>query len=349
MSRVESPAKLAQITRPSSDAPIALGRVLPLSPELQAIAADLLQGLQYCFVAAAAHPEVRLPFGSLEESFQDAIGLRPAEQRWVYHSRARRIAMAPASVRQATFGRYGRLAAEDFVLEGLASVCRDVPGREPVARRRRRTALTATLSRATLALYITEVSCLNRTADAPGEEIAIGGLALDSGGGVARVGRFLVRDDFENGVRKEYGVPGRKFCEFRVPATMGDEPLTYGAAAFLEVADRAGFYESLAGAWAKASPILRHAVEARIAGAQAATISRAAGWVVERFVRWLGEEFRDDVLPPGLAFARLDGRLTGGGGNVAGRTEVAGTPGEFIFAGQRGRYRIGGQWRVSCA
>jgi hypothetical protein len=341
--------RLDRITRSSNDNPIALGRAVPLGAELQAIATDVLQGLQYSFVAAAAHPEVRLPFGGLEEAFQDAIALRPVEQRWVYHSRARRIAMAPAAVRQVAFGRYGRLGTEEFAYVGLAIACRHLPAQRPGMWRMRTAELTATRarepdapatsrpSRTTLALYITEVSCLDRMAEAPrGEEITIGGLALDAGGGVTKVGRFLVRDDFEHGVRKEYGVPGRKFCEFHVPETLGDHPLTYGAAAFLDVADRAGFSESLAGAWAKASPILRHAVETRIAGAEAATISQAAGWVVERFVRWLGEEFHDDVFPPGLAFAGLH----------AG-SEVTGALGQLTFAGRRGRYRVGGQWRVS--
>ncbi|MGH7579883.1 MAG: hypothetical protein ACREM9_06905 [Gemmatimonadales bacterium] len=332
--------------------PIALGRVPPLGSDLEAIAADILHGLQYSFISAAAHPEIRLPFGSLEETFQDAIGLRPAEQRWVYHSRARRIAMAPPAIRQRAFGRYGLFGAEEFACGGLAIAYQHLSAERHVGRRVWRAKrspgqgpvsgdLTSSHpSRRTLALYITEVSCLDRTDEATkGEEIAIGGLALDPLGGVVRVGRFLVRDDFEHGVRKEYGVPGRKFCEFRVPDSLGDQPVTYGAAAFLEVADRAGFSESLAGAWAKASPILRHAVETRIAGARAATISRAAGWVVERFVRWLGEEFQDEVLPPGLAFAGLDARLA----------TVAGDLGQFTFAGQRGRYRVGGQWRVSCA
>jgi hypothetical protein len=339
--------------------PIALGRVLPLGSELEAIATDILQGLQYSFVAAAAHPNIRLPFGSLEESFQDAISLRPAEQRWNYHSRARRIAMAPAEVRQATFGRYGQLGAEEFALGGLAIAWQTLRAERPVKSRRRAAGLGAMpagapapvaaptrSSRTTLALYITDVTCLDRAAPAAKvEEIAVGGLALDASGRVAKVGRFLVRDDFENGVRKEYGVPGRKFCEFHLPETLGDQPLTYGAAAFLEVADRAGFSECLAGAWAKASPILQHAVETRIAGAQAATISRAAGWMVERFVRWLREEFDEDVFSPGLAFAGLyAGLATGNGGS---RSEVTGALGQFTCAGPRGRYRVGGQWRMT--
>ncbi len=338
--------------------PIALGRVLPLGPELEAVATDVLQGIQYSFASAAAHPDVRLPFGSLEEAFQDAIALRPAEQRWLYHSRARRIAMAPAAVRQAAFGRYGLFGAEEFACGGLVIAYRHLSAERPAARRLRSVGRNATPAPApvapaaarpshrTLALYITEVSCLDRTAESPrGEEIAIGGLALDACGGAATVGRFLVRDDFEHGVRKEYGVPGRKFCEFLIPETLGDQPLTFGAAAFLEVADRAGFCESLAGAWAKASPILRHAVETRIAGAQAGTISRAAGWVIERFVQWLGDEFHDDVFPPGLAFAGLHAGLAAGDGGS--RSEVAGTPGQFTFASHRRRYRVGGQWRVA--
>jgi hypothetical protein len=345
-----------EFTMPPS---IALGRVLPLDATLETVATDVLQGLQYSFVSAAAHPEVRLPFGSLEEAFQDAVAQRPAEQRWVYHSRARRIAMAPAAVRQAKFGHYGLFGAEEFACGGLAIAYRHLSADRP-GRRVRSAKLSAVsgsgpaapapirTSRSTLALYITDVSCLDRSAEAqPREAIAIGGLALDAAGGVARVGRFMVRDDFENGVRKEYGVPGRKFCEFPIPETLGDHPLIYGAAAFLEVADRAGFCEGLAGAWAKASPILQHAVETRIAGAQAATISRAAGWVVERFVRWLDEEFQDDVFPPGLAFAGLDAGLAVGHGATG--SEVTGAMGQFTFTGQRGRYRVGGQWRVSCA
>jgi hypothetical protein len=82
-------------------------------------------------------------------------------------------------------------------------------------------------------------------------------------------------------------------------------------------------------------------VETRIARAQAATISRAGGWVIERFVRWLGDEFEDDLFPPGLAFAGMSARSAG-----AGSGDITGVPGEFTFQGQQGQYRVGGQWRV---
>jgi hypothetical protein len=360
MPRAECTARLDRITPPSGDTAIALGRVLPLGPELKAVATDVLQGLQYSFVAAAAHPAVRLPFGSLEESFQAVIALRPADQRWGYHARARQLAMASAETRQAVFGRYGKISAEEFARVGLAIACRYLRVQwhtSPGARTAASSAPPAVAPtsppttrspRTTLTLHITDVSCLDRAAEEPrGEEIAVGGLALDASGGIASVGRFLVRDDFENGVRKEYGFPGRKLCEFHIPETLGSHPLTYGAATFLEVADRAGLTECLAGAFAKASPILRHAVETRVAGVEAASISQAAGYVIARFVRWLGKEFQDDLLPPGLAFAGLHAGLDPANG--ASRSEFNGAPGQFTFAGPRGRYRVGGQWRVSRA
>jgi hypothetical protein len=363
MPRAECTARLDRIAPPSGDPAIAIGRVLPLGPDLKAVAADVLQGLQYSFVAAAAHPAVRLPFGSLEESFQDAIALRPADRRWGYHARARQLAMAPVETRQAVFGRYGRITAEEFARVGLAIACRYLRVQWHTSRGARSPMIaaptnlaptnlaptsppTARSLRTTLTLYITDVSCLDRTAEEPrGEEISVGGLALDAGGGIASVGRFLVRDDFENGVRKEYGFPGRKLCEFHVPEPLGSRPVTFGAATFLEVADRAGITECLARAFAKASPILRHAVETRVADVQAVSISQAAGYVIERFVRWLGREFQDDLLPPGLAFAGLHAGLDPAIG--ASRSELNGAPGQFTFAGPRGRYRVGGQWRVS--
>jgi hypothetical protein len=327
---------------------IALRQVQPLDSELKAIATDVLQGLQYSFVAAAAHPAIRLPFGSLEEAFQDSIALRPAEQRWIYHSRARRFAMLPGPALEAAFGRFGRLPAEEFAHVGLADAFRHLPSRGrssrprlalvPAARPSSLEPEVAPASGKTLALYITDVSCLDRTGEEPlGKEIAVAGLAIEPSGRLAKVGRFLVPEDVEHGVGKVYGRPGRKFCEFALPERLGREPMVYGAAAFLEVADRAGFSEALAGAWAKASPILKEAVEVGMAGAKATTVSRAAGYVVERFVQWLGEEFHEDLFPPGLAFAAA----------AEGRGETGRTAAELTFAGRGGRYRVEGQWRVS--
>ncbi len=328
------------------DRPIGLGRVPPLDRELESVAADMLQGLQYSFVAAAAHPEIRLPFGGLEEAFQGLIGQRPPDQRWAYHSRARRIAMTPAEVRQSAFGRYAQFGAQEFAIGGLAIACRHLNA-ERIARRRWRRGRQApppdlraagTRRDTTLALYITEVTRLDRRASPPGgDDLAMGGLALDANGDVATIGRFPVGHDLDLRAGAAHGAPGRKFCEFHIRDALDAEQLTYGAAAFLEVGDGdgMGFAESLAGAWGTASPILREMVETGIPCALSTTVSRAAGWVLERFVRWRGDEFGDDVLPPGLAFA-----------GVHPRGESSGASCRLTFAGRRGRYRVGGQWRM---
>lgn len=319
-----------------------------MGPDLEAIASDVLQGLQYSFVSAAAHPEIRLPFGSLEEAFQDAIGLRHPEQRWIYHSRARRLVLAPAATRQTAFGRYGLFGAEEFACGGLDIAYRHLAAERPSGRRlslaRRPPAPepevpAARPSRRTLALCLTDVACMDRPAGGSGDEIAIAGLALDPAGGAVKLDRFTARADLEPGMRKAYGAHGRRFCEFRLPELTSDQPVTYGAAVFLDVADRAGFSEALAGAWVKASPILQHAVESRFGGDSAGVVARVAGAVLERFVRWLGTEFQDDVLPPSVAYAGMHGGVPSG----------AGTPGWLAFGGPRGRFHIGGHWRIVTA
>ena len=327
-------------------------RTFSPAEEVEAIAADLLQGLQYSLVSAAAHPEIRLPFGSLEEAFQEAIGVRPAEQRWIYHAKARRIALGSPAVRQAAFGRYGMFGAEEFACGGLEIVHRHFSEQRSILRSRRMMTASSSArhhqpvpaSSRTLSLHITDIGCIDRAAHArPGDEIAVSGLAIDPDGGVTRVPRLVVRDDFENGVRKEYGVPGRRFCEFPVPETPDARPRVYAAAAFLEVADRAGVAERLAVAWGRATPVLRRAMEVGGPALQAAPIARMSAWLLDHFVRWLRETFEDDVIPPGLAFAGVQASPVRPLGTA--RREIAGASEQFTFAGRRGRYRIGGQWR----
>ena len=361
MPRAQRQAMLDPVVRSSRDTPIGLGTVVPLGTELRGTATDLLHGMQYSFLSAAVHPDIRFPFGSLEEAFQDAIALRPAEQRWVYHLRAREISGAPLEARQAAFGRYGAIRVDEFGHMGLAVATERLPAPRPGPRGIRSASFAGTplqrgadvpatsgAPRMTLALYITEVGCLDQTTrdGSRGEEITMGGLALDAGGDITKVGRFLVRDDFENGMRKDYGIPGRKFCEFAVPEASGNHHRTYGVAAFLAAGDRAGFAESMTGAWAKAGPILRRAVEIRMADVHSATISQVMGQVVEQFVQWLMEAFQDDVFLPGLAFAGLHPGLAESE-QGAGRSDIIGAPGQFTFAGHRGRYRVSGQWRVT--
>src|SRR5262249_8512614 len=67
-----------------------------------------------------------------------------------------------------------------------------------------------------LSFYITKVRCVDETNPEFGgdDEIHMGGLAIDKLGNVAKVGPFMVRDDFEDGVVKDYGSPGKEFVKF---------------------------------------------------------------------------------------------------------------------------------------
>ncbi len=348
MSRAERAATLDRMVRSSRDTPVTLGRVPPLGTELRSVATDILHGLQYSFLAAAAHPEIRFPFGSLEEAFQGAIALRPAERRWVYHARARHVARSPIEARQAGFGRYGTLGVEEFGRVGLAAASEWLAAFRLDPRRIRLASLRGSppaggpgspaapgARRASLAFYITEVGCLSQTMSeaSRGEEVHLGGLAVDADGGIARIGQFLVRDDFETGQLKDYGIPGRKLCDFGVSL---DQAGAYGVVALLQVGDRAGFYQGLCEAWSKADPVFRRAVETHAARVHAPPISQVVGRVVEQFVQWLTEAFHEEGFPPGLGIASLPG-----GG------EPTGGAGEFRFADHRGCYRVRGQWRVS--
>jgi hypothetical protein len=351
MPRARRQARLDPVVRPARDTAAGFGAVVPGGAELRGVAADLLHGLQYSFLAAAMHPDIRFPFGSLEEAFQGTIALRPAEQRWIYHVRARQFAGASPVARQAAFGRYGAFDVEEFGRVGLATVSEHLPALRLEPRRIRPgtfwgihlpggTEIPPAVGSAltTAALYITEVGCLDQAVPAVprGEKVAIGGLAIDPAGGITQVDQFLVREDFETGMRKDYGIPGRKFCEFYVSQAPASRTLDCGVAAFLAAGDRAGFSQSLTGAWVKAGPIFRKALETGVAGAHEATIPQLVGQVIERFMRWLAEAFQDDVLPPGLEFARLESG-----------SAVTGGPGQLTFAGERGRYRVDTRWRVA--
>jgi hypothetical protein len=72
MPRARRQARLDPVVRPARDTAAGFGAVVPGGAELRGVAADLLHGLQYSFLAAAMHPDIRFPCGSLEEAFRSA-------------------------------------------------------------------------------------------------------------------------------------------------------------------------------------------------------------------------------------------------------------------------------------
>src|SRR5262245_6343960 len=100
---------MKEVAMPSPNELISFGIEPPGDKEVRRIAQDVLQGLQYSFLAAAAQQDAPFPAASVEENFRKAILTRPAERRALYRARATSLADAPAPTRAVLFGRYGVL------------------------------------------------------------------------------------------------------------------------------------------------------------------------------------------------------------------------------------------------
>ena len=173
----------------------------------------------------------------------------------------------------------------------------------------------------------------------------MGGLAIDESGNTSKIGPFLVRDDFEDGTIKAYGLPGKEFCGF--DATKGtDWPKTYVAVVVVAEEDWGGFADGLAKAWATAAPMIKKKVqegveniaEPFIGDFLAEWLGKIVAWVVDNFVGWLIDLFADDIFKPGIAIGGLHTSVGLVYRNFAGWQNFASPPGKFTFVGHGGKY-----------
>ena len=95
--------------------------------ELQKIAQDALQGLQYAFLTVAASQDKPFAAGSVEESFRRAVLSRKPERRLAYQAKAAEVAGRTLVERQALFGRHGALAFSDYTTLGFAGALAKLP------------------------------------------------------------------------------------------------------------------------------------------------------------------------------------------------------------------------------
>ena len=95
--------------------------------ELQKIAQDALQGLQYAFLTVAARPDKPFAAGSVEEAFRRALLSRKPERRSAYQAKAAEVAGRTLAERQALFGRHGALAFGDYTALGFAGALAKLP------------------------------------------------------------------------------------------------------------------------------------------------------------------------------------------------------------------------------
>lgn len=116
---------LAEAVRPKRTGPesyVTQG-VEPLeNSELLKVANDVLQGLEYSYVAVAADPASDVADGSVEADFKASLQAMSDERRARAQQAAAPLASADQQVRQRLFGRWGQFSPSDVRASGLAGL-----------------------------------------------------------------------------------------------------------------------------------------------------------------------------------------------------------------------------------
>jgi hypothetical protein len=101
--------------------PVTLREEPPANAELRKIADDVLNSLKYSFAVSAANPEAPAK-GRTDVLFQTFQKTRKPERRTAYQKTAQESLRASVAVRQATFGRYGKVEPEQYLKVGSEGV-----------------------------------------------------------------------------------------------------------------------------------------------------------------------------------------------------------------------------------
>ena len=300
--------------------------------ELQKIAEDVLQGLQYSFLAAANRQDKPFAQDSVEESFRLAIATLKPEKRLGYQSIARAIAAQPTAERQLSFGRYASLSLDDYAQQGFTAT------RLPALQLNSAKLLDAVIQIETLPLtqnivsavaepipiqavsggtsqakvksvgfHITEVKCVDETdelgSEAGRDEIQIGGMVIDETGNVFKIKSFDVKDkegDFEEKDNPvvSYPLPGKTFYQFDTTKT-SFWPKNYAAILYLAEIDWGGFADFLTDAWEKAAPEIKRRIEEALTaagGGIGGAIGAIIGKVLGKFLGWVLDKLVDWII-----------------------------------------------------
>jgi len=94
----------------------------PDNSEIRKITNDLLQAAQYSFASVAANPDQSFRANTLEETFQQGFKGMNAVKVQGIKTKAVQLVKAAPELRTIMFGRYGRLASEEFTKVGFDAV-----------------------------------------------------------------------------------------------------------------------------------------------------------------------------------------------------------------------------------
>lgn len=159
------------------------------------------------------------------------------------------------------------------------------------------------------------IHCIDETnPEWPGsDEIAIGGVAVHTSGGVTKIGSKTYEDFDDN--NKEWFSPHWTFASFEKPKPKSGEWLydTYGVMVALAEVDAGGFGKFLDKIYGKVQEKVMAAIAVAVAagatpfvGPYVGAIAGAvAAWVVDKLIEWFISWFGDDPFP--VKFATLTG------------------------------------------
>lgn len=102
----------------------------PENSELRKVAEDVLQSAMYTFAAVAADPATSVQPNSLASTFRNYLQEMKDDRRTKFQTRAQELVKMPEAGRQAVFGRYGAMDAEDMLAKGFENAETGLPALE---------------------------------------------------------------------------------------------------------------------------------------------------------------------------------------------------------------------------
>jgi hypothetical protein len=269
--------------------PVLVEPAMPSTPELRAVAEDVLAAFRYAFTVAAAH-DVAQAVGDVDKPMSEFLKSRSASSRGRYRQIATALLASPAPIRAMHFGRYAAVEPKEYLTLGSEKVrSQVVPLQvEPTAVRPSLRALGHRLARVDeiaphllinqkvlaaagqnikikldpdlvaglafkkMRLFIKSVTCLEETSGVfeGSDEINMGGTVTDPFGNTSQVGEFVVSSDFDEGEVVNFGT-SKTFAAWNLATASTGFPYVYGAVIALGEKDDGGFWKFLQELWAK--------------------------------------------------------------------------------------------------
>ena len=319
---------LDPINLPEPTATDTSGAPMPENSEIEKIAKDVLQSVQYSFASVAANLDLAARADTLEETFQQALKRMEVTKLEQVQTKAVELVSAAPALRKTTFGRYGELDSKEFVSigfdradEGLAPLAID---QKLLGMLTESAAESQVLSKIVgsvtdeLGLYITRIKCVDETNPERfgHDEIAIAGVWVDEKGNSEKILESYVGGGFDDGDEKNYS-PNWQYHSFTIPQGK-PWPKAYTVALILAEKDNGGLSTALNDVWAKVSKKLKEKIAEAIKNGLeedlgpdiAKAIGQAVAWIVDSLVKWIITAFQDDIFPIFTASCTLTSSTT---------------------------------------